>query len=103
MTEIPGATPEHAEMDHVLRRRRRRALRGLLALAVVVIVAVFVVQNSQRVPVHFWFFTHKAPLIWIVLACLVVGIVLGYVAGVPERRARRRRRKAERASRRDGN
>jgi hypothetical protein len=30
----------------------------------------------------------------------VAGIVLGYLLGVPERRARRRRKKAEKAARR---
>ena len=72
MTEMPGPASEHREMDHVLRRRRRRAIRGLLILALIVLVFAFVIQNSQRVTVHFWFFTHKARLIWVVLTCLVV-------------------------------
>ncbi len=100
MTESQGSVPEHSEMDHVLRRRRRRAVRGVLVLALIVLVVAFVVQNSQLVTVHFWFFTRKVHLIWLVLTCLVAGTVLGYVLGVPERRARRRRRKAEKAARR---
>ena len=101
MTELPGPVSEHGEMDHVLRRRRRRALRGLLILALIVLVFAFVIQNSQLVTVHFWFFTHKARLIWVVLTCLVAGIVFGYLLGVPERRKMRRRRKAEKAARRE--
>ena len=101
MTELPGPASEHAEMDHVLRRRRRRAIRGLLVLALIVLVFAFVIQNSQLVTVHFWFFTHKAHLIWVVLTCLVAGIVFGYLLGVPERRKMRRRRKAEKAARRE--
>jgi len=100
VTAVPG--PDHEEMDQVLRWRRRRALRGLFYLAIVVIVFAFVIENSQRVTVHFWFFTHKARLIWVVLACLAAGTVLGYLLGVPERRARRRRRKAEKEARRHG-
>ncbi len=100
MTDVPGVPTDHEEMDHVLRRRRRRALRGLLYMALVVLVVAFVIQNSQLVTVHFWFFTHKAHLIWVVLACLAAGTVLGYALGVPERRARRRRKKAEKAARR---
>ena len=52
-------------MDHVLRRRRRRAIRGVLIMALIVLVVAFVIQNSQLVTVHFWFFTHKAHLIWV--------------------------------------
>ena len=101
MTESQEPVSGHAEMDHVLRRRRRRAIRGVLVLALVVLVVAFVVQNSQLVTVHFWFFTHKARLIWVVLTCLVAGVVFGYVLGVPERRKMRRRRKAEKAARRE--
>jgi len=100
VTESQGPVSDHGEMDHMLRRRRRRAIRSLLALALVVLVVAFVVQNSQLVTVHFWFFTHKVHLIWLILACLVAGTVLGYMLGVPERRAMRRRRKAEKAARR---
>jgi uncharacterized integral membrane protein len=96
----PDPRPDHEEMDEVLRRRRRRALRGLVYMALIGLVVAFVIQNSQLVTVHFWFFTHKAHLIWVVLACLAAGTILGYLLGVPERRARRRRRKAEKAARR---
>jgi uncharacterized integral membrane protein len=99
VTGLPGSRSDHDELDNVLRRRRRRAIRGIMAVALVVIVMAFVIQNSQDVTVHFWFFTHKARLIWIVLACLVAGIVFGYILGIPERRKMRRRRKAERAAR----
>jgi uncharacterized integral membrane protein len=99
VTDLPGSMSEHDELDHVLRRRRRRAIRGILAVFLIVVVVAFVIQNSQRVTVHFWFFTHKARLIWVVLACLVAGIVFGYILGIPERRKMRRRRKAEKAAR----
>jgi len=97
VTNLPGATPEHEEMDRLTRRRRRLAIRGIISLAIVVLVSIFVVQNSQRVRVHFWFFTHEARLIWVVLACLVAGIVFGYVLGGPGRKARRRQKKAGKA------
>lgn len=100
MSEQPGPRPEHQEIDHVISRRRRRAIRGLFVVVVVVLMVAFVIQNSQRVTVHFWFFTHKARLIWVVLSCLAAGIVFGYVAGIPGRRAMRRRKKAEKAARR---
>jgi uncharacterized integral membrane protein len=67
-------------------------LIGLLALAG--IVAAFVVQNSQNVVVHFWFFSKREPLIFVVIGCLLIGGLAGYVAG--------RRRVARRASRSRG-
>jgi uncharacterized integral membrane protein len=97
VTELPGPAPEHGEIDHV--RRRRRAIRAIVTLVLIVLAVAFVIQNSQLVTVHFWFFTHRARLIWVVLSCLVAGIVFGYVLGVPERRKMRRRRKAEKARR----
>jgi len=99
VTEFEGPVPEQGEMDQVLRRRRRRAIRGILIIALIVLVFAFVIQNSQLVTVHFWFFTHRARLIWVVLSCLVAGIVFGYALGVPERRKSRRRRRAEKAAR----
>ena len=99
MTEFESPVPEQGEMDQVLRRRRRRAIRGILIIALIVLVFAFVIQNSQLVTVHFWFFTHRARLIWVVLSCLVAGIVFGYALGVPERRKSRRRRRAEKAAR----
>ncbi len=101
MSDAEGLRPDHREMDHVMRRRRRRALRGITTIVLIVLVVAFVIQNSQLVTVHFWFVTHKAHLIWVVLSCLVAGIVFGYVLGVPERRKMRRRRKAEKEALRD--
>jgi uncharacterized integral membrane protein len=100
VSDPPGSRPDHQEIDHVISRRRRRAIRGLFVVVVVVLVVAFVIQNSQRVTVHFWFFTHKARLIWVVLSCLAAGIVFGYVLGIPGRRAIRRRKKAEKAAHR---
>ncbi len=100
MSDVPGPRPDHQEMDRVINRRRRRAIRFLFVVVVVVLVVAFVIQNSQRVTVHFWFFTHKARLIWVVLSCLAAGIGLGYFLGIPGRRAIRRRKKAEKAARR---
>jgi uncharacterized integral membrane protein len=68
--------------------RNRRAARSLGVLILVAIVAVFVIQNSQRVTVRFWFVTGHAPLIWVIVVCLVGAAAFGFVVG---RRSRRRR------------
>ena len=106
MTEETGERPGHEEMERLTRRRRRRAVRGLAYLVVVVLVLVFVVQNSQPVRVHFWVVDRHPRLIWVVLACLVLGTVFGYVLGGPDRKAtrlaRRQDKREERARRAGG-
>ena len=73
MTTDHNERPGHEELEELARRRRRLAGRGLAYLVLAAVVAVFVVQNLQDVKVHFWFVSGKAPLIWVILACLVVG------------------------------
>lgn len=70
------------------RRRNLRAARSLGVLALVAVVVVFVIQNSQRVTVRFWFVTGHAPLIWVIVVCLAGAAAFGFVVG---RRSRRRR------------
>jgi uncharacterized integral membrane protein len=100
VTDGTGERPGSEEMERLAHRRRRRAVRGLLYLAVVVVVLVFVVQNSQPVRVHFWVVDRHPRLIWVVLACLVLGTVFGYVLGGPERKATRLARRQEKHDRR---
>jgi uncharacterized integral membrane protein len=58
-------------------------------------VVVFVVQNSQRVTVRFWFVTGHARLIWVIVVCLAVAGAAGYTVGRRGRRRRRRHRHAD--------
>ena len=91
MTEIPGFPTEEPEAPKrgSLPKGQLVRLVGLLALAG--LVAAFVVQNSQNVVVHFWFFSKVEPLIFVVIGCLLIGGLAGYVAG--RRRVTRRARK----------
>jgi uncharacterized integral membrane protein len=54
-------------------------LVGLLALAG--FAGAFIFQNSQNVSVHLWFVDRPEPLIIVVLACLVLGLLIGFLAG----------------------
>jgi uncharacterized integral membrane protein len=72
MAEFADST-EGTEARPSSRRRNRRAARSLGVLILVAIVAVFVIQNSQRVTVRFWFVTGHAPLIWVIIVCLAWG------------------------------
>jgi uncharacterized integral membrane protein len=75
------------------RRRRGHPARAVGVLAVVAVIVVFVVQNSQRVTVRLWFVTGHVRLIWLIAGCLVVAGVLGFLLGRGGRRRTRRRSK----------
>jgi len=88
VSEPPGLGP--VDLDR--QPRRRRGLGRVVALLVVMAaVAVFVVQNSQAVVVRFWFVTSRPRLIWVILACLAVGVVMGVLLARSRGKARRRR------------
>jgi uncharacterized integral membrane protein len=92
VSELPGTGPVE-DLEH--RRRRRRQLARAVGLLVAgAAVAVFVIQNSQAVKVRFWFVTSRPRLIWVILACLAVGLVMGVLAARSRMRARRRRHEA---------
>jgi uncharacterized integral membrane protein len=51
------------------------------AIALVVIAAVFILQNSKEVSVDFLFWTIKAPLVFALLFCAVIGLLVGLLYG----------------------
>lgn len=93
MANAPDAAPERTGPE---RNRGRRRARMFVGLAVVVLAVVFVVQNSQKVTVRWWFVTAHVRLIWVIGACLVVAGVFGYVLGRGRSRRRRKARGTER-------
>ena len=101
MTTDHNQRPGHEELEAAASRRRRLAGKGLSYMVLVAVVVVFVIQNLQAVRVHFWFVSGKAPLIWVILACLVAGAVFGSILRGRAARARRVRRE-ERDIRRHG-
>lgn len=87
-----GTGPVRDDLEIVDRERRRRVRALLAAVGILVLLAVFVVRNSQRVPVDFVFFTREARLIWVMATCALLGGIVGYLVGRPPRRLRRRDR-----------
>jgi uncharacterized integral membrane protein len=64
--ELPR-TPSH----------KRRGARFYIMVAVVVVTAVFILQNTQRVQVKFFFSTTTLPLIFALLLAAVLGFIIG--------------------------
>jgi uncharacterized integral membrane protein len=92
MTEIPGLPTEQPSKKKRWSGSNAQVARLVALLALAGLVAAFVVQNSQNVVVHFWFVSKHEPLIFIVIGCLLIGGLAGYVAG--RRRVARRARKS---------
>lgn len=97
----PGGGPSsevRADRQHLRELQRARWLRlakVLVALAIVVSFIIFVIQNSQAVPVDFVFLTSYPRLIWVMVACALLGGVVGYLIGKPPRNLRLHRRSGD--------
>jgi uncharacterized integral membrane protein len=59
-----------------------------LALIVAYVVA-FVVENDQKVNVHFVFFTAHTSVIWLILLSIAIGLAAGMLLAQLTRRRRR--------------
>jgi uncharacterized integral membrane protein len=53
--------------------------RLYIAIAAVVLAAIFILQNSQKVKVEFFFSTTEIPLIFALLLAFGLGLVAGLV------------------------
>lgn len=54
-----------------------RSARFWVAVVVVVLAAIFILQNSQETKVEFFFATTEIPLIFALLLAAVLGFVVG--------------------------
>jgi uncharacterized integral membrane protein len=57
---------------------------------IVVLVIIFIAQNSQSVRVKFLFFDASMPLIFALLITTIVGVIIGYVGPIVRRHRRER-------------
>jgi uncharacterized integral membrane protein len=57
--------------------RKQRGARFYITIAVIVITAIFILQNSQKVQVKFFFSTTTTPLIFALLLAAVLGFIIG--------------------------
>ena len=78
------------ETELARRRRRRRLLRAGGVAAVGLLVLIFVLDNAQSVEVRFWGAHSHPRLIWVIVACLLIGFAVGYLVGHPGRRKKDR-------------
>lgn len=91
--------PERQERDEdrehmraIQKERQGRVVKALVTIALVVLFIVFILQNTEGVPVEFLFFEFEPPLIWVFVVVALLGGIVGYVLGRPSRRLRLHRR-----------
>lgn len=79
---------DEAHLRDLRRARQKRVAMVALGLAIVVILMIFIIANAHPVKVSFVFVTRMPLLIWVMLACAVLGGIVGYLIGRPGRRVR---------------
>lgn len=67
---------------------RRLSGRGVIAVALTVVLVVFAIRNSQSVTIHWLVTTTETPLIIILAGCALIGFAAGWLFA---RRSARRR------------
>jgi uncharacterized integral membrane protein len=76
---VTGGPPPRRGPDHLDEQQvRRLALVGVLLLAVILLI-IFIVQNSDSVSVSFVFFSARISLIWVIFLSAVAGAVIALV------------------------
>ena len=72
------------------REDRATALKVGLGLLLVILFVLFIIQNSNPVVVNFVFAKGRIRLVWVFLACALIGALIAWLVGRPRRRAQKR-------------
>jgi uncharacterized integral membrane protein len=88
--EQQGGRQEPTPQAAAPRRDRTTVVKVIVGLVVLILFIVFVAQNSQEVTVNLVFGDVRVRLIWVFVACAVIGGVIAYLLGRPGRRASRK-------------
>ena len=88
-------------LEQLRRHRQSRVGKLVVALVILVILLIFVLSNADSVQVNFVVTDRQAPLIWVMLACALLGAIIGFIVGRPGKAFRfRREEEAEEEERR---
>ena len=83
--EDPRNRDDEERLRQLQRHRQTRAAKTIVLLAVLTILLLFIVWNAHDVDVSFVFGDAKVGLIWVMLACTILGGIVGFIIGRPGR------------------
>jgi len=83
--EDPRSVEDRDRLHQLQRHRQARVAKAILFLGILAILILFIVWNSQRVPVNYVFFKAHNRLIWVMLVCALLGGIIGFIVGRPGR------------------
>jgi uncharacterized integral membrane protein len=72
------------------RRDRATVAKVIVGLILLILFIIFVAQNSQPVTVNLVFGETEVRLIWVFVACALIGGAIAFLLGRPGRRASRK-------------
>ncbi len=79
----PAATPER-------KRETGTIVKAIVALILLILFIWFIAANSRQVTVDLLFTTAQVALIWVFLACALIGALIAYLLARPSRRETRK-------------
>lgn len=86
----------HVDTGELRDRWQPSLYARLIALVLLAAYTIaFILENGQKVSVHFVFATARVSLVWLILVALAVGLLGGILLAQLERRRRRRRSSEE--------
>jgi uncharacterized integral membrane protein len=65
------------------RERQGRVVKFLVVLGILVLFTIFILGNRDETRIDFVFVDKDIALIWVMLACLLLGVVIGFFLGRP--------------------
>jgi uncharacterized integral membrane protein len=90
MEQREPARPVQVPASPEPRRDAATIAKVIVGLVVVILFIVFVAQNSQLVTINFVFGDARVRLIWVFVACALIGALAAYLLGRSGRRANRK-------------
>jgi uncharacterized integral membrane protein len=79
---------DEAHLRELSRARQKRVAKAVVILVIVLALIIFIVSNSDSVPVSFASFHWGIRMIWVMIGCALAGAIVGYLIGRPGRQVR---------------